>query len=193
MTLQRIDVAGIAPQPWKNGAGSTREIAVSPPGMGSGDFDWRLSIARIHDDAPFSRYDGVDRCIALLAGAGMTLRLAGGRAHRLGPGSEPFRFDGEAEVAAHLDDGPCDDFNVMVRRGRWRAQVTMLTGEARFQPAGAGLLLAITGDWQCRPAHGTLGPMQAWLWREGLPATVASPLASSTPRALFVRLQATPR
>ena len=69
----------------------------------------------------------------------------------------------------------------------------MLTGEARFQPTGAGLLLAITGDWQCRPAHGTLGPMQAWLWREGLPATVASPLASSTPRALFVRLQATPR
>ena len=29
--------------PWKNGGGETTEIAVSPPGAGLDDFDWRVA------------------------------------------------------------------------------------------------------------------------------------------------------
>ncbi len=37
--------------PWKNGGGVTTEICVSPP---SGAFDWRVSIATVNADGPFS-------------------------------------------------------------------------------------------------------------------------------------------
>ena len=32
-------------QPWKNGGGVTREIAVEPPGAGFDSFGWRVSTA----------------------------------------------------------------------------------------------------------------------------------------------------
>ncbi|HEY9239438.1 MAG TPA: HutD family protein, partial [Burkholderiaceae bacterium] len=48
----RIDLREIAPQAWKNGAGLTREIAFGGPG--AADFDWRISVAEVARDAPFS-------------------------------------------------------------------------------------------------------------------------------------------
>ena len=70
--VERIELRQLAPQRWKNGAGLTREIAVEPRGASVGDVDWRASVAEIAGDAPFSRFPGVDRCIVLLRGAGMT-------------------------------------------------------------------------------------------------------------------------
>jgi environmental stress-induced protein Ves len=68
-----IDLAEIAPQRWKNGAGWTREIAIGPAGSSSDDFGWRLSVAEVEADAPFSAFAGVDRCIVVLQGPGMAL------------------------------------------------------------------------------------------------------------------------
>jgi environmental stress-induced protein Ves len=66
---QRLDLRTLPPQRWKNGAGTTREIAVEPAGAGTDDFDWRLSLAEVDRDAPFSAFPGVDRCIVLLRGS----------------------------------------------------------------------------------------------------------------------------
>ena len=60
--------------PWKNGAGRTTEIAVHPPGAALDTFAWRVSIADVERDGPFSRFPGIDRTIVLLEGAGMRLR-----------------------------------------------------------------------------------------------------------------------
>ena len=49
--------------PWKNGGGETAEIAVSPPGAALDDFDWRLSMARVETDGPFSAFPGIDRTL----------------------------------------------------------------------------------------------------------------------------------
>ena len=57
--------------PWKNGGGSTDEIATYPRGAGLDAFDWRVSIAHVASDGPFSRFPGVERTITLLEGAGM--------------------------------------------------------------------------------------------------------------------------
>ena len=83
MICERIDLRLIAPQPWKDGAGMTREIAVG--GADAENFDWRISVAALTGDAPFSAYPGIDRCITLLHGAGMArpLRCDRARAHRL--------------------------------------------------------------------------------------------------------------
>ena len=63
--------------PWMNGGGETIEIAVSPEGAGLASFDWRVSMARVTQPGPFSSFTGVDRTLAILDGAGLTVAVAG--------------------------------------------------------------------------------------------------------------------
>jgi len=118
-----IRLSDCPPQPWKNGLGSTREIAVHPDGAGSDDFLWRVSIAEVDSPAPFSSFPGIDRQIALLDGNGFTMTLDDDRMHALTTPFAPFAFAGEAKVAVTLVDGPTRDFNLMVRRARAQGEL----------------------------------------------------------------------
>jgi environmental stress-induced protein Ves len=102
-------------RPWKNGGGTTRDIAVSPPGASLDTFDWRLSLAQVDRDGPFSRFDHVDRTIVLLSGA-MTLHERDRRIDLVR--NEPFAFAGERAIEATVAGGSTRDFNVMTRRAR---------------------------------------------------------------------------
>ena len=101
--------------PWKNGGGHTTEIAAEPPGAGMASFAWRVSVADIAHDGPFSAFPGVDRTLVLLAGDGMRLATAGDTMEMHAP-YEPVTFAGEAPIECTLTDGPTRDFNLMVRR-----------------------------------------------------------------------------
>jgi environmental stress-induced protein Ves len=105
---------------WKNGLGWTREIARSAD---SGEWTWRLSIAEIEDDAPFSTFEGVDRELVLLAGNGLQLSFADGVQHTLLPPHDRLRFAGERGALGRLVDGPTQDFNLMWRRDAIDAQL----------------------------------------------------------------------
>ena len=95
MRIHRFDTASLAAAPWKNGGGTTREIAAWPQGAGIDGFDWRVSIATIDQAGPFSAFAGVDRVIMLLDGSGVRLRSGGGRIdHRLDRPQAPFAFAG---------------------------------------------------------------------------------------------------
>lgn len=186
---ERIALRRIEPRPWKNGCGLTRELALAPPGAPMDDFDWRLSIAVVARDAPFSAFPGVDRCIVLLDGNGMRLRTATGT-HRLDRPGVPLAFSGDEAVEAELIDGATTDFNVMVRRGRWQAEVAEVAAGAS-PPADAGLLLCWHGGLQVHAPDGptALAGQHALLWRDGLPALSCASESPST-RALLVRLTA---
>jgi environmental stress-induced protein Ves len=192
-SYEPFDLREIAPQRWKNGAGLTREIAVSPIGASPDSFDWRISVAEVEQDAPFSVFPGIDRCIVLLRGAGMALHGADGKlVHRLDRRHEPFHFSGDMPLDATLLSGLSTDFNVMTRRDRFHAEVTQLDEEARLPESGAGLLLCSEGDWRIEdPAALELGPLQGLLWRNGRPALSVRPLrpdSESCPRLLVVHL-----
>lgn len=170
---ERLVLAEIAAQPWKNGAGLTRELAVEPRGAGVDDFDWRISIAEVDRDAPFSAFAGIDRCITLLRGAGMRLASAdGGVDHRLAQPLTPFAFDGDIALDATLLGGACSDFNVMARRGRWRANVLIQRGAFEVRADPALLLFGIDGLWHAESGatdHDASWPLagnEALLWRE---------------------------
>jgi environmental stress-induced protein Ves len=105
--------------PWKNGGGTTTEIARFPESSSLDDFDWRISMARVEASGPFSRFAGVDRSIAILEGDGIVLTIDGRETARLDPGSTPFAFHGDADVSGMLVGGPIEDLNVMTRRGRF--------------------------------------------------------------------------
>lgn len=111
------------PQPWQNGLGRTREIAVQPSAAGIEDFLWRVSLAEVDSAAPFSSFPGIDRQIVLLGGDGFTMTLDDGRVHALTTPFEPYAFAGEAQVAVMLADGPTRDFNLMLRRTSARGEI----------------------------------------------------------------------
>lgn len=104
--------------PWKNGGGSTTEIAVDPESAGWDAFNWRVAIADINKSGPFSKFPGIDRSIVLLDGARdseMKLTIAG-KAQRMQP-REFIDFPGELETSGNLFGAPVRDFNIMSRRG----------------------------------------------------------------------------
>ncbi|WP_429307273.1 HutD/Ves family protein [Paraburkholderia sp. GAS38] len=123
--------------PWKNGGGVTREVAAFPAGAGLDAFVWRVSIADVAQAGPFSRFDGIDRTLVLLSGAGMLLDEAQGPTHALTQALDIARFAGEAAIDARLVDGATRDFNLMVRRGAATGEVEVWRGEGEHRASAA--------------------------------------------------------
>ena len=147
--MHRFDLAAIAPTPWKNGGGATRELACWPPGAGIDAFDWRVSVASVAASGPFSAYPGVDRQIMLLAGDGFHLQAPGGALeHRLDQPWQPLAFAGELAVQCRLLGGASTDFNLMLRRGRWQGQLQVLRQACQPGSTPAGLCLVLAGRWR---------------------------------------------
>lgn len=133
--------------PWKNGGGETTEIAIAPEGASLDTFDWRVSMARVASDGPFSVFPGIDRNLTVLEGAGIVLEPHGSAATRLTPDSPPYTFPGDLPLDARLVDGPILDLNVMTRRGRARCAVSKNATAASGDCAASGdiLLLLVRG------------------------------------------------
>ena len=135
--------------PWKNGGGRTLEIRTEPPGADLVSFAWRVSIADIERDGPFSAFPGVDRTLVLLSGQGMRLTGAGTPILLEAP-YEPVRFAGETAVHCELVRGATRDFNLMVRRAQARGAVLVVRDEAHAVPrAQAYACYAAAGTSEC--------------------------------------------
>lgn len=124
--------------PWKNGGGETTEIAVSPEAAGMTAFDWRISMATVAADGPFSRFPDVDRTLSILSGGGLRLEIQGMAPLMVTTASEPVSFPADAVTSAVLLQGPVVDLNVMTRRGRFTHRVTrrLLDAPTAWLPAG---------------------------------------------------------
>jgi len=106
---------------WRNGFGWTREILRSPEA--GDDWDWRLSIAEIEQDGPFSAFPGIERELVLLHGLGVRLRFDDGEVREVLPPHGRVRFAGERAARGELVDGLTHDFNLMWRRDRVDAEL----------------------------------------------------------------------
>lgn len=101
--------------PWKNGMGSTTEIAIHPADAKLDDFDWRVSMAQVASDGPFSSFAAIDRTLLVLEGNGIDLSVAGQPITRI-TRNTICSFPGDQPTSATLVDGPIVDLNVMSRR-----------------------------------------------------------------------------
>ena len=113
---------------WKNGGGVTRDVCAWPPGAGVEAFDWRISIADVDSDGPFSLFPDVDRILTILSGNGLHLMQNGGieegrDAVTLTSMSTPYAFSGDAATMGILISGSIRDLNVMVKRNIYVATV----------------------------------------------------------------------
>jgi uncharacterized protein len=135
--MSAIEVRSIATLPverWRNGGGVTRTIASGA----SGESQWRISLAEVERNGPYSRFEGVDRISLVLRGAGVTLCD-----ERSAVSLKPFEaagYDGDAQWNATLIDGPVTALNVMISRGRYRARVTSIAEPLTVQ---SGCLVAV--------------------------------------------------
>jgi uncharacterized protein len=162
--------------PWKNGGGETVEIAVFPEGAGLSDFDWRISMARVDGDGPFSEFPGIDRTLAILEGAGIILDVDGD-IRRLTIDRAPHSFPADRPTSATLIDGTVTDFNVMSRRGKVAHEVRPFDGATKSGPHGIRLLFS-TGpnlDAEIDGRRVTLGRRDALLLDPGETAELCGP------------------
>lgn len=115
--------------PWKNGGGSTIELAIEPKGASLKDlsFTWRLSLATVASDGPFSEFPGFDRLLTVVRGAGMELKSKDSA--KAGTGSQlkldpqvPVTFSGDLPLEGKLRAGELVDLGLIFRRGGVRAK-----------------------------------------------------------------------
>ena len=109
--------------PWRNGLGSTVELLAETPNKNEA-FSWRLSIASVANDGPFSDFSGYDRTLLLLEGSGITLNKPNGVFKVLNSSLDYANFKGEDLIDATLHDGPIKDFNIMTLRSICSSSVT---------------------------------------------------------------------
>ncbi|MFJ7587744.1 HutD family protein [Streptomyces sp. NPDC097617] len=127
---------------WKNGGGVTREIAAWPEGAAMDDFGWRVSLAEVAADGPFSAFPGVGRTLTLAEGAGFDLTVGGVR-RLVDERYAPQDFPGDEPTDCRLLSGPVVNFNVMYRRGAVEAQTAVVRGRLSLTAVpGETLLVA---------------------------------------------------
>lgn len=167
MPIVRVSLNEQPVTPWKNGQGSTRQVAVDPPGatLAQG-FRWRVSRAVVGQDGPFSPFPGVDRTLWLLRGAALTL-VVDGQERRLERAYDQVAFPGEAAVVGRLGEGPTEDLNLMHDRSQVDARSTLVRLRAleawstRVAAPGQDLLLLLEGALHARGGQGPPQRLQA--------------------------------
>lgn len=130
-------------QPWKNGGGITHEIARKEE---AGQLLWRLSVAEVASDGPFSAFPELERILTVIEGAGLILDTPGGpiAAHPL----EPVRFSGDLPVTGRLLGGPVRDLNVIFDSQRIAAEVRLVTDALPMPAARPAALLCLSGRFR---------------------------------------------
>lgn len=142
--------------PWKNGRGITEELAIWPRGatLDRGDFDWRISKAAVDDSGPFSTFPGFDRLLLVTDGDGFVLTHGDHAPRTRVRRFEPYLFAGDWPTTAELIGGQVSDFNVLLRRGQWQANIEVLRlGRRRAREAlsaGHAFVHMVSGDLVAR-------------------------------------------
>jgi environmental stress-induced protein Ves len=130
--------------PWKNGLGTTREVAVSA--LVDGRFTWRVSVASVTASGPFSEFAGYERTILLLTGDGFALDFGGAApARTIDRALEPCVFDGAWRTTCRLLGGPVEDLNLMVDRARARGSVEVVRAAGEREVRAHALVGVATG------------------------------------------------
>ena len=117
--------------PWANGRGTTAIVARMPD---TDEWSWRLSLADVVEDGPFSSLPGIDRWIAVARGGRMALQCGapdGFMSTVLDETHGAVPFSGDGDTSCRVLDGPLVDVNLMLRRGH-------TTGELDVHELGAG-------------------------------------------------------
>ncbi len=149
MAWRVVALDALPDEPWRNGGGRTRTIAMQSREAGEPPWDWRISVATVERSGPFSAFADVDRASLLLGSGQIELSAAGEATRRLQRPGEVMAYRGDAawQATVQRDGSPLLLLNVMTRRGAAAAKVQALSGDANLR--GRSLtVLAMGGRWR---------------------------------------------
>ena len=114
MSIQHLTDTDYCVMPWANGLGQTVEMIRQEDS--DGKLLFRLSMATVTEDGPFSLFPDIERNLTVLSGDGFDLvEDDSGVQYHAGLLS-PVAFAGDVAVTAKNVTATCHDFNVMTRR-----------------------------------------------------------------------------
>ena len=128
--------------PWKNGGGTTYEIARSDAAE---TFGWRLSVADVKSSGPFSLFPQHSRILVVVEGNGMCLEGLT-KTYNAAP-ILPVHFSGQEHITGKLVDGACRDFNLIFDPLRYQADVQITTTQ-NLNPKCLGFYI-LDGNAEC--------------------------------------------
>ena len=172
MKLLRKENAKV--MPWKNGNGSTTELAIFPEGedFRKGEFLWRISSANVDEAGAFSFFPFHHRWLTVIGGKGLRLRQNDLHSPIAQQTVEVrplmlHSFDGAIETHCELLGGPVTDFNVFARKSRVMASTKVIEikkdEEFSWKPAARwSFVYVVSGD--CVGETASLDPIRL---REG--------------------------
>ena len=121
--------ADFVEQRWKNGRGSTLELAKGADYGPADMHSWRLSIATLSENGSYSSFFGYQRTQVMLQGDEVQLDFASGkqqRLHKLNLAS----FSGDEAVSCSLANGSTATmFNLMTAEAYLQHQVTVISDD----------------------------------------------------------------
>ena len=141
MSIQHLTTADYRIMPWANGLGQTVEMIRCDDC--NGNLLWRISMATVIEDGPFSLFPDIDRNLTVLTGYGFDLVENNTGIHYQAALLTPISFSGDVAVTATNVTVPCKDFNVMTRRGSLMSEVSMLYYELEIMTTTGGCQLVI--------------------------------------------------
>lgn len=130
--------------PWANGRGTSFEIASDRNDVG--EWSWRLAMAPVNENGPFSRIECVNRFLAVVEGNGMLLSVDRKKLQCVP--MQVVRFRGDAITEAALTDGPIRDINLMIRRKEADGDMTVVSESGPLERAS--IVVAVGGNAQVR-------------------------------------------
>ena len=139
--MHRFDLRTIPAQPWANGAGTRQELATGDHG---GETVWRLSVAAIERDGPFSTYPGLARLHTLIAGVGTRL-MGAGIDIEVRP-MVPVAFDATVPLDCTLIEGPATAFNLIYDPAAIHAELLALDAGAHLIEAREIAMFCVSGS-----------------------------------------------
>jgi environmental stress-induced protein Ves len=137
LTITLLDPAQYRRTPWKNGGGTSIDIAEKGE-------TWRFGRTPIVAPGPFSDYRGFERVQILVAGRGLVLKTPGVEIDVRTP-FRPVRFAGETPVTSHLEAGPVEVVNLIGARGSVDVDLKVL-GAGQTLALGPGTHIAYCAD-----------------------------------------------
>ncbi len=141
--LARYSLKDLRQEPWRNGQGTTRTLAQREQ---DGKPLWRISVADITGDAPFSQFDGLDRKAVLVHGHGVKLWCDRG-AWVMNSIGDVASFPGELPVHTEIACSLARFWNVMADRSKVRIdQRVSSSPHESISVDGDGALMVIAGE-----------------------------------------------
>lgn len=138
--MRHLTPADYVRMPWANGRGETIEMLKEVDA--EGHLIWRLSVATVSEDGPFSLFPGIERVLTVIDGPGFDL-TGEGIALTCAP-LLPVAFPGDVPVRAERTKGAVSrDLNVMTARRLPRPEVAVLRGDATLAAGGVLCLYAL--------------------------------------------------